>query len=153
MSDDLVLLDLDADKFRGIPFTFGVKESGVDLLSDRFPTLKELAVHTRPDQKQVRYLAIGQGRHDPEPEANIDWIVFPTYEPEGDNQLAPISPSNALLKLTKNSALIRTVTRRQVGDLVTLLGRAQSFEIRVSSLEDATSELTALWGKPSPTGV
>jgi hypothetical protein len=152
LSDDIVLLDLATSKLRGIPFTLGVKESGVGLLADHFPVLNDLPVHSRSDKKQLRYLPVCEAVDLLDSAPRISWIVFPTYDPDGDNRLAPITSREALLQLTKNSVLIRTVTRQQVEDLVGLVKRALCFEIRVSSLEEATRELIGLWDKSSSTG-
>jgi hypothetical protein len=144
-SDDSVLLDLHSFKVRGVPFGLCVKEAGVKPLTTRFPALKDLPTHIRPDKKQVRYLPIDQYNYDPVSDLGISWIVFPTYDPLGANQLVPVPSGDALIELAKSCALIRTITKNQVGDLVALVKRVQCFEIRVSSLDDATKVLQALW--------
>jgi hypothetical protein len=143
LSDDSVLLETDGSKVRGVPFSICVKESGLHLLADRFPALLDLPVHTRPDGKRVRYLPIAQDRRGRDPK--VAWIVFPRYDPAGANELRPMPPGAAIVELTKNASLIRTVTKEQVGELVALLKRVPCFEIRVSSLEGTAKVLQALW--------
>jgi hypothetical protein len=147
LSDDLVLLDIEKSAVRGVPFSLSVKESGVEVLSDRFPGLKDLPVHIRPDRKRVRYLPLDPAWQSSELDSppRICWIVFPTYDPKGANDLISMSPSKALVELTRGCTMMRRVTRDEVRGLISLIEDAECFEIEVSSLNQAIDLLIALW--------
>jgi hypothetical protein len=147
LSDDLVLLDLENCAVRGVPFSLSVKEDGIGVLSHRFPCLRDLPVHVRPDQKRVRYLPLNPDWRASEPcdSPKISWIVFPTYDPRGANELAPMAPGKALVELTRGCTMMRRVRRDEVWGLISLIRYAQCLEIEVSSLNQAIDQLVKLW--------
>ncbi len=90
---------------------------------------------------------MNQGWNEREPMPQIEWIVFPSYDPEGDNQLSPIAPALALVELAKSCSLVRAISSEHVGRLVSLLERVKSYELSVSSVEAATQTLTNLYDR------
>ena len=146
LSDDLIMLNADLNMMRGVPFSLSVKESGTEVLSGRFPYLRDLPLNIRPDSKRVRYLPLAQAQDDrgPDQSCKIGWIVFPTYDPEGTDELLSIGAGAALVRLMESCTMMRFVSTQSVGRLVALLGRVPCFEMRVSSLDRATNELLVL---------
>ncbi len=146
LSDDLIMLNADLNMMRGVPFSLSVKETGTEVLSGRFPYLKNLPLNIRPDSKRVRYLPLAPAQDDRSSDRSfkIGWIVFPAYDPEGTNELRPIGAGAALVRLMESCTMMRFVSTQSVGRLVALLGRVPCFEMRVSSLDRATKELFTL---------
>ncbi len=146
LSDDLIMLDPDLNMMRGVPFSLSVKETGTEILSGRFPYLRDLPLNIRLDSKRVRYLPLApaQDERGPDRSFKIAWIVFPTYDPEGTDELLSIGAGAALVRLMESCTIMRFVSTQSVGRLVALLGRVPCFEMRVSSLDRATKELFAL---------
>jgi len=147
LSDDLVLLDLERHTVSGVPFSLSIKEGGVEALQDRFPGLKSLPVHIRPDNKRVRYLPLDPDWRASEPcdPPRLSWIIFPTYDPKGANELVPMAPSRALMELTRGCTMMRHVTWEEVRGVISLIEGAECFEIEVSSLNRAIDQLIRLW--------
>ena len=146
LSDDLVMLDAEMKRVRGVPFSLGIKEAGVDVLTDRFPQLPDLALHLRPDGKRVRYLAPAVGQETAAEEYEIGWIIFPRFDPTAPTELKRISASSALVKLTESCTLWRPMPWQSVGRLVSLVAAAPCFEMPFSILDEAVCELLKLSG-------
>jgi hypothetical protein len=146
LTDDLIMLDPDLNLMRGLPFSLSVKETGTEVLSGRFPYLGDLPLNVRPDSIRVRYLPLAQAQNGREPDRSFKmaWIVFPTYDPEGRDELQSIGAGAALVRLMESCTMMRFVSTQSVGRLVALLARVPCFEMRVSSLDRAANELLAL---------
>jgi hypothetical protein len=56
-----------------------------------------------------------------------------------------MSPSKALVELTRGCTMRSRVTRDEVRGLISLIEDAECFEIEVSSLNQAIDQLIALW--------
>ena len=152
LSDDLLLLDADDRGLSGVPFGLTIKEGGSQVLADRFPGLAALPLHRRADAKQVRYLALPPQAQTREggPRPDVRWIVFPRYDPAGDNRLERLAAGEALVRLTQSCTILRRVSADKIAGLIALVERADCYQLTNSSLDKAVAALTGLFAGDRP---
>jgi hypothetical protein len=146
LSDEAALLDEKTLRVRPVPISLCVKEGGWDLLAPRYPELRDLAVHHRWDDKNVRYLNPPRESLDPEPERShaVRWIVFPRYTPGAETALRPLPRVEALHRLLMQCATPSPLDQTKVASLVRWIDDLPCFEMPMSSLDEAVVLLDRL---------
>jgi len=146
MGDDTIVLAAETLDIRAVPFGISVKDGAWDVLAARFPRLRDLPVHVRPDGKRVRYLLpqmIDPIRVDHR--VPVHWIVFPEYAADAGNELLPLSRPIALSRMLQGvTALGNGLDSAKIDRLVQWIGVADCHILRLSSLDRAVGILTEL---------
>lgn len=146
MGDDTIVLAAETLDVRAVPFGISVKDGAWDALAARFPRLKDLPVHVRPDGKRVRYLLpdmIDPIRADHR--VPVRWIVFPEYAADASNELIPLSRPTALSRMLRGvTALGNGLDSAKIDRLVQWIGAADCYILHLSSLDRAVGILTDL---------
>ena len=146
LSDEVALLEEETLRVRPVPISLCVKEGGWDLLAPRYPELRDLAVHHRWDDKNVRYLNPPPESLDPESEKShpVRWIVFPRYTPGAETALRPLPRVEALHRLLVQCASPTPLDQAKVASLVRWIDDLPCFDMPMSSLDEAVGLLDRL---------
>ncbi|HEV8420954.1 MAG TPA: hypothetical protein VGR13_06335 [Actinomycetota bacterium] len=84
----------------------------------------------------------------PAPASPIQWVVFPSFDPDGPTALRPLSPSEALFRLTRASLNLHIWRDRAFVLMQKVLEGTPTAELSVGSVADAAELLTT--SLPSP---
>ena len=138
LSDEVALLERGSCRTRPCPVSLCVKESGVDILAQRYPELRRLPTHRRSDGKRVRYLP-------PPPQPGLDprarritHLVFPAYRPGARAQLRPMNSIEGFDRVLEECVAIpQPLTLDDAAVLVDWIEQVKCYELVCDSLEDA----------------
>lgn len=144
--DDTVTISRSDFAIRPVPCGICVKKSGWDVLASRFPEIRIVPVHSRPDNHVVRYLTPPViDTADVDARAEVGWIVFPRFIPESPTEFIPVSGIGALERLLACFLpLGGGLSTGDVDRLVDWVSTTPSFELRTSSITEAVKLLTFL---------
>jgi hypothetical protein len=136
-SDELAMLDANGDLVP-IPLGLGLKSGSWSLLEEDFPTIVNSPEHIRRDGIRVRYLDPGtipftQGLDN----RLATHLCFPRYQPEGPDDIVPLSPVQAFRALTEAGYQVRGLDEERVERIVTWLLGLSCFALTYSSTEKA----------------
>lgn len=140
LTDELVLIMPGTHVIRPLPVSLGLKPGSWRVLSEVFPTIETLPTFRQLDGTEVRYLA-------PVPTAlpsGVDYaartLVFPVYDPNGNNELLEISTADALYRLAAAGyALPGRLEHNVVEALIEWMRPLSCYDLRISSLGAAVS--------------
>jgi hypothetical protein len=142
--DDLVLLAGPDLAVIPVSLCVGLKEGAWGIVAPRFPEVSQLPTHIRADGKSIRYLPPLPKPHvaGREERLGTSFLVFPTYEPNCQNELRELSPAQALMCLTESGydvtsrldrkLLLRLI--RWIEDIPCIALRYNSFDYAVDSI-------------------
>ncbi len=133
--DDIYLIGPDGTGC-GVPFALTLKSGSWKLIRQFRPELESLAIHDRPDQLKVRFMAPKKLASS---EPNVtSWIIFIRRTPLGPLSLQPLSRSEALGRMIKGSySPGGKLTLESCDALKQTIAGAESFELTYSNLESA----------------
>ena len=145
-SDDLGVLTHD-QKIRPTPGCIGLKKGSWDVIEQYYPAIFKLATHHRQDEKIVKYLPpsslpTSSQLENGEP---VKAIVFPSYSPEHNSELIPLSTADALVKIT--DAGYHTSQSLNYGSVTNLIGwmkEIPAYELPVNDLKEAVNLVETL---------
>lgn len=146
-SDEVALLEEGSFNVYPVPLAIGVKTSGIDALSNRFPKLRELQVHQRGDGKRVVYMTpppeCRPANDDPRPVAAL---VFPRYAPDAMTSLVPLVKFDALKRLLDECMAVPSpLDFVKVEALVRWISRTPCYSLTYGSTEAAIAEIRSVF--------
>ena len=145
-SDDLGVLTHD-QKIRPTPGCIGLKEGSWDVIEQYYPSIFELATHHRQDEKIVKYLPpsslpTSSQLENGEP---VKAVVFPSYSPEHESELIPISTADALVKITDAGYHTnQSLNHESVANLISWMREIPAYELLVNDLKEAVNLVETL---------
>ena len=138
LSDEVALLERGSCRTRPCPVSLCVKESGVDVLAQRYPELLRLPTHRRSDGKRVRYLPPPRQPGIDARARRITHLVFPAYRPGSRAQLRPMNSIEGFDRVLEECVAIpQPLTLDDAAVLVDWIEQVQCYELVCDSLEDA----------------
>ncbi|MEM7208704.1 MAG: PqqD family peptide modification chaperone [Pseudomonadota bacterium] len=146
-SDEVVVLKPNA-RIRAAPACFGLKTGSWQSLTRYWPDLMKIPEYRRQDDKQVRLLA------PPALESEVDTpdglplraIVFPRYDPKGKTNTAPVTPAQALVRLTDAGYHTNTpLTFDAAERLVRIIENVPAIDLTVNDLDESIEVIQALF--------
>jgi len=141
LSDEVALLEDITLQVCPMPFSMAVKAGSVEALADYYPCLKALPQHMRQDEHQIRYLAPPAAalQYPGNERYQIQWIIFPRYQPGTTPELRPLGRGDALQRLLDECLVIpAALDRKRVGNLIQWLQGVECFEMSIDALPQAT---------------
>jgi hypothetical protein len=145
-SDDLAVLTHD-QKIRPTPGCIGLKKGSWDVIERYYPAIFELATHYRQDEKIVKYLPpsslpTSSQLENGEP---VKAVVFPSYSPEHNSELIPISTADALVKITDAGYHTnQSLNHGSVANLIDWMKEIPAYELPVNDLKKAVNLVETL---------
>ena len=145
-SDDLGVLTHD-QKIRPTPGCIGLKKGSWDVIEQYYPAIFELATHYRQDEKIVKYLPpsslpTSSQLENGEP---VKAVVFPSYSPEHNSELIPISTADALVKITDAGYHTnQSLNHESVANLIGWMKEIPAYELPVNDLKEAVNLVETL---------
>jgi len=146
-SDELVLLKHRTHTIQAAPAGIGIKSGAWPVLQPFHPVLEGLPIFLRQDAKQVRYLLPPKHllANDTAQCYPVQSLVFPSYQPEKPTSLTPISPADALCRLTEAGYDMEGgLDAERVAELVDWIGGINCYELHVHDLHEAVSRVEGL---------
>jgi len=146
-TDELALLQNHTHHIRAIPAGIGLKSGSWDVLQAFHPQLSELPTHLRLDGQSVRYLLPDKNRLGADPTAHqpLRALVFPVYNPHTEVALEPLTPADALCRLTEaGTDMAGGLNAERVTELVDWIGAVDSYALRYASLDEAIAQVRTL---------
>ena len=145
-SDDLGVLTHD-QKIRPTPGCIGLKKGSWDVIEQYYPAIFKLATHHRQDEKIVKYLPpsslpTSSQLENGEP---VKAIVFPSYSPEHNSELIPLSTADALVKITDAGYhTSQSLNHGSVANLIGWMKEIPAYELPVNDLKEAVNLVETL---------
>lgn len=145
-SDDLGVLTHD-QKIRPTPGCIGLKKGSWDVIEQYYPAIFELATHYRQDEKIVKYLPpsslpTSNQLENGEP---VKAVVFPSYSPEHNSELIPISTADALVKITDAGYHTnQSLNHESVANLIGWMKEIPAYELPVNDIKEAVNLVETL---------
>ncbi|MEJ2114738.1 MAG: hypothetical protein P8X88_01480, partial [Gammaproteobacteria bacterium] len=145
-SDDLGVLTHD-QKIRPTPGCIGLKKGSWDVIEQYCPSILKIAAHHRQDEKIVKYLPpfslpTPSQLADGEP---VKAVVFPSYSPEHESKLIPISTADALVKITDAGYHAnQSLSHETVANLISWMKEIPAYELPVNDLKEAVNLVETL---------
>jgi hypothetical protein len=135
LSDDMVLVDVEAGRLRAFPRNLLVKGDSASWLASQLGS-------------DASAYELGQGAYsvprerlgDPVDESTLDWLVFPRFDPSARTELAPMGQLAALERLIPLTVQPRGV----LFNLVDMVKGARAFALTYADRDEAAEVLTAL---------
>lgn len=145
-SDEVALLDEESLRLRPVPLGLGIKPGAVETLAELFPEVRQLAVHSREDGQQVRYLSLSATRTAPVGiSREAKWLIFPRYGRSLDTALRPIGRPEALRRLMHECMVLpRLLDETRVEKLVRWMRQLHCYELPMNSLDRAVELVKGL---------
>ena len=145
-SDEVALLEEGTFNVFPVPLAICIKSTGIDVLAEKFPILRTLAVHQRGDGKQVSYMPPSAlwlpASNDPQPVAAL---VFPRYSPGASASINPLSKGDALKRLLEECKVVSTpLDMAKVDALVEWISRTPCHSLVYGSTDDAIAAVRSL---------
>jgi hypothetical protein len=140
LSDEVAILEDSTFRVPTVPLGITVKSGAVELLSEMYPHLSALPVHTRNDGQLVRYLTPPRSSLPEDLAAShpVERVVFPRYEPGLPTELRPIARSQGLQMLLDECVVIpERLTLEKVRSLVSWMRTVSCFSLSMSDLGSA----------------
>jgi hypothetical protein len=135
-SDDSVLLERDTLSVPAMPFALMVREGSWDVLSPRFPELQDAPVVTRYGQR-VRFLPPAGTKQHSHCE-QVGAIVFARFEAQAANEINPLDPLQALLRLQESGFWVAH-DEQSIRDFLAWIQYTPSFTLSYSDVDEAAS--------------
>ena len=154
-SDEVALLeDRTLDVFP-VPLALCVKDSGIEVLADRFPQLRSLAIHRRGDGKRVAYMPPpARSRPASEEARPVGALIFPRFTPGAGTSFAPLPRSEALQRLmTECIGVSEALDTNRVEALVRWIARIPCYALTHGSTDDAIAAVASVFPAPEASGV
>jgi hypothetical protein len=133
-SDDSVILERDTLCVPSMPFALMVREGSWDVLGRRFPELQEAPIVSRFGQR-VRFLRPMGTKTDGSCEP-VGAIAFVRFEPDAANELSPIDPLQALLRLQESGFWVEH-DKQSIHDFLGWIQSTPSFTLTYSDVDEA----------------
>ncbi len=146
-TDELVLLQRQTHRIQAIAMAPAIKTGSWEVLRTYYPDIEHLPVYTRPDKQKVRYLQPEKHQlpHDMTQQYRVQALVFPVYQAGTQPALTPVSPADALCRMTDAGTDIKGgLDLSLVTDIINWIGGIDSYEIRYSKLDDAITHIRTL---------
>lgn len=141
-SDEIALIDEDF-RVMPAPLAFCIKSTGWDLMKPYLPHLEEQPVHRRADNKVVRYVPpLQDSMPNPGARLPIHAIIFPTYSPDAQTQLQPLTKTATLHRLLEEcQAVPAQLTNARMHALIGWISSVAGFELPMSDLKTAVEQV------------
>jgi Coenzyme PQQ synthesis protein D (PqqD) len=138
-SDELAPVDPATLQVGPFPLPVGIKHRSVAALSPWFPGLGEIPAHRRADGQLVRYLGGAELALAPRRAAPVDiqWLIFPRYDPASKTTLRQLEPLAALELLAATGSSQRPLRECDIEALLQLAGERDSFLLEYADLQAA----------------
>ena len=145
LSDDMILLQPGTLAAVGVPYSFGIKRGGWDLLGAYYPGHPLPDAHLRPDGKLVRYLSPPRQRTGFALPRTVRWIVFLNRKTMAPSKLQPLGRLEGLQRLVHHCCGIPTaLTSNDVHCLIEWSEKVRWFELEFAGLTTAARTLSGL---------
>jgi hypothetical protein len=131
-----VLLERDTLSVPAMPFALMVREGSWDVLSPRFPELQDAPVVTRYGQR-VRFLPPAGTKQHSHCE-QVGAIVFARFEAQAANEINPLDPLQALLRLQESGFWVAH-DEQSIRDFLAWIQYTPSFTLSYSDVDEAAS--------------
>lgn len=146
-TDELVLVQAHTHRVQTIAAGIGIKPGSWEVLRAFHPRISELDTHLRLDGQSVRYLLPEKqqlfadgARHHP-----VRALVFPVYRAGADARLQPVTPADALCRLTEAGTDVNgELDSSRVAQLVDWIAGVDSYELLYSDLDEAITHVRRL---------
>lgn len=145
-SDDLGVLTHD-QKIRPTPGCVGLKKGSWEVIERYCPSIVNIAAHHRQDEKIVKYLPptslpTSKQLENGEP---VKAVVFPSYSPDHESELIPISTADALVKITDAGYHAnQSLNYESVANLISWMKDIPAYELPVNDLKEAVKLVETL---------
>ncbi len=145
LSDDMILLQHGSLAAVGVPYSFGIKQGGWDLLGTYYPGRPLPDAHLRPDGKLVRYLSPPRQSGGFALPRTIRWIVFLNRTATASGELRPLGRLEGLQRLIQHCCGIPTaLASSDVHCLIEWSEKVRWFELEFAELTSGAAALSAL---------
>ena len=139
--DDRVFLNFPNAAPLKIPNSAAIKRGSWSVLESRFPEIHSLPI-VCVDDEEIRFLPM------PRPTLNhtsapVSVLVFPKYKPDVENNLVPISSTQALMNITEAYSWISSEPAK-AQKFLDWVKSIPSYQLSFSSLDQAVSQLREL---------
>lgn len=154
-SDEVALLeDRTLDVFP-VPLALCVKDSGIEVLADRFPQLRALAIHRRGDGKRVAYMPPpARSRPTSESARPVGALIFPRFTPGGGTSFAPLPRPEALQRLmTECIGVAEALDTHRVEALVRWISAIPCYALAHGSTDEAIAAVASVFPGPRDSGL
>jgi hypothetical protein len=154
LSDDMILLQPGTLAAVGVPYSFGIKRGGWDLLAPYYPGRPLPDSHLRPDRKLVRYLSPPPPRCGFAPPRTVRWIVFLNRGAISSGELRPLGRLEGLQRLIQHCCGIPTaLVSSDVHCLIAWSEEVRWFELEFTELTIAIRTLSGVGAVPNEPAV
>jgi len=146
-TDELVLLQAQTHHVQAIAMAPAIKAGSWEVLKTYYPGIENLPVYTRPDTQKVRYLQPEKHQlpRDMAQQYQVQALLFPAYQAGAQPALTPVSPADALCRMTDAGTDIKGgLDLSHVTDIIDWIGGIDSYELRYSDLDDAITHVRTL---------
>jgi hypothetical protein len=142
-SDDSVLLERGTLSIPVMPFSLMVREGSWDVLYSRFPNLKSARTFSRLGQ-EVRFLPPTLKKQDVHCE-HIAGIVFVRFDRHAANEIAAVSPVEALLRFQESGFWVAH-DENSIRAFLSWVQSTASFVLNYSDVDAAASVIRGVIG-------
>ncbi|MFH5927189.1 PqqD family peptide modification chaperone [Roseomonas xinghualingensis] len=150
-SDEMALLRDDDFYVLPVPFSLCVKDTGIPVLTSRFPVLEQLPLHQRADGKRVAYLPPPYGCLPPFGEAKpVRALVFPRYAAHVATCSRVMPKADALQRLLEQCLVVRKrLDPRGVQALIRWIEPIECIELVFGTLDEGAAAAASLLDLPT----
>ncbi|MDA3834495.1 MAG: hypothetical protein PF495_14005, partial [Spirochaetales bacterium] len=149
-ADDFVLLTSEPGKIIPVPSAIGLKKGSWPVIEKYHPKIRSCPVHKRSDDKMIKYLPPSEKEncyYTSLKPINVDYIVYPHYNPEYPLSLNKINPAQSICDLsTAGFYMHDKLDKERVRQLVDWMKITPSYRLGFSRLENAVTRLKSLCG-------
>jgi len=137
LTDEPVLLDLDAWSVSPLGLPISLKEGSWHVLQQQWPQLSAAPVHLRSDGTRIR-MAHPLQQNCSSQSRRLTQIVFPCYTASSKAEVESLSPLNTLRLLNEGGMLLaKRFTRADFEAFLQLVRQTPAYRIQYASLEEA----------------
>jgi hypothetical protein len=149
-SDEVALLEDRTLHVRPVPLAICVKDSGIDALADRFPVLRDIAIHARGDGKRVAYMPPPAKSLPARDEARpVAALIFPRYTSGAEASLVPLRRGDALHRLMGECLTVaEPLDSHRVETIVRWIARIPCHALRYGSTDAALASIASVFPLP-----
>ncbi|BBG66317.1 hypothetical protein NNO_1614 [Hydrogenimonas sp.] len=143
-SDEIALVDSDGG-VSAIPFGINIKEGSWEVLSDRYPSLKDARTYMRFDGRRVKSLP---PRNLSKRRGEVSVLVFPRYIEGGESRVRSLGACETL-KLIKEAGyqLGSPLTVSSFEEILSTILSVPAYSMEYGSLEEGVESLERLVGR------
>lgn len=145
--DDLAALAGEPLRLRPAPLRLGIKSGSWDALRPYYPSLDELPVYRRADNKLIRYLLPPATSLPQRPDSRfkVDALIFPCYAHGRPTSLEPLKRADALLRMTAAGYdRHRALDRRWADTLIAWISELDCYELGFDDMDSAIEAVASV---------